>query len=48
MKRNDLQITDKYKGELIVSSINIPHKIKFNLEFINHFVLLKLHGSNLT
>ena len=41
MKKNDLLINEKLKGFMTISSIIIPHKIKVQLEFTEHFFILK-------
>ena len=41
MKKNDLFINEKLKGYMTISSINIPHKIKINLEFTEHYFIIK-------
>ena len=41
MKKNDLFISEKLKGIMTISSINIPHKIKVQLEFTEHYFIIK-------
>ena len=41
MKKNDLLISEKIKGIMTISSINIPHKIKVQLEFTEHYLIIK-------
>ena len=41
MKKNDLFISEKLKGIMTISSINIPHKIKIQLEFTEHYFVIK-------
>ena len=41
MKKNDLLINEKLKGFMTISSIIIPHKIKVQLEFTEHFFIIK-------
>ena len=41
MKKNDLLISEKIKGIMMISSINIPHKIKVQLEFSEHYLIIK-------
>jgi hypothetical protein len=41
MKKNDLFISEKLKGVMTISSINIPHKIKVELEFTEHYFIIK-------
>ena len=41
MKKNDLFISEKLKGIMTISSINIPHKIKVHLEFTEHYFIIK-------
>ena len=41
MKKNDLFISEKLKGIMTISSINIPHKIKIQLEFTEHYFVIR-------
>ena len=41
MNKTDLCINEKLKSDLMISSINIPHKIKVILEFSEHYFTIK-------
>jgi len=41
MKKNEILILEKLKCLLKISSLNIPHSIKINLEFYEHYFIIK-------
>ena len=41
MKKNEILILEKLKCSLQISSLNIPHLIKTNLEFYEHYFIIK-------
>ena len=41
MKKNEMMILEKIKCSLQISSLNIPHLLKVNLEFYEHYFIIK-------